>query len=452
MQDLRGNPVSTGSNAAIDAAERALWRLMTFYGTPLDDLDAAIAADPGWVLPPLMKAGFLLGLSEARFSREGSAVLEAAEALLASANPRERAHHHALRTLQAGDWHGACREWEALLLAHPRDGLALQWAHLHDFYRGDALNLRQRIVRVLPEWHEADPLHPHVLAMLAFGLEESNLYGEAEEAGRRALAADPKAPWAVHAVAHVMEMQGRHQEGTQWMERWRPEWSAGNGFSVHLGWHQALFALERLDVDTVLALVDEHMAAAKTSVALEWVDTASLLWRLHLLQVDVGTRWHELLAVWNPSPDAAGHYAFNDLHALLVLIGAGEWTRADEWLQATTARAEAADPSTNRDMARDVGLPLMRGALDFAHGRHAAALAGMQPVRAIAHRFGGSHAQRDLIDQTLLAAATHGGDASVGRALLNERRFAKKTTPLTEFWAGRVAPRQRAAGERSAGV
>jgi len=345
MQDLRGNPVSTGSNAAIDAAERALWRLMTFYGTPLDDLDAAIAADPGWVLPPLMKAGFLLGLSEARFSREGSAVLEAAEPLLASANPRERAHHHALRTLQAGDWHGACREWEALLLAHPRDGLALQWAHLHDFYRGDALNLRQRIVRVLPEWDEADPLHPHVLAMLAFGLEESNLYVEAEEAGRRALAADPKAPWAVHAVAHVMEMQGRHQEGTQWMERWRPEWSAGNGFSVHLGWHQALFALERLDVDTVLALVDEHMAAAKTSVALEWVDTASLLWRLHLLQVDVGTRWHELLAVWNPSPDAAGHYAFNDLHALLVLIGAGEWTRADEWLQATTARAEAADPS-----------------------------------------------------------------------------------------------------------
>ena len=113
MQDPRGNPVSTGSNAAIDAAERALWRLMTFYGTPLDDLDAAIAADPGWVLPPLMKAGFLLGLSEARFSREGSAVLEAAEPLLASANPRERAHHHALRTLQAGEWHGACREWEA---------------------------------------------------------------------------------------------------------------------------------------------------------------------------------------------------------------------------------------------------------------------------------------------------------------------------------------------------
>ncbi|MDQ6681276.1 MAG: tetratricopeptide repeat protein, partial [Pseudomonadota bacterium] len=140
MRDPRGNPVSTSSSAAIDAAERALWRLMTFYGTPLDDLDAAIAADPAWLLPPLMKAGFLMGLSEAGFARDGAAVLDHIEPLLRSANDRERAHHHALRTLQSGDWHGACRAWEHLLLTHPRDALALQWAHLHDFYRGDALN------------------------------------------------------------------------------------------------------------------------------------------------------------------------------------------------------------------------------------------------------------------------------------------------------------------------
>ena len=438
MHDPRGNPVSARSSTAIDAAERALWRLMTFYGTPLDDLDAAIAAEPGWVLPHLMKAGFLLGLSEAGFAREGAAVLAAAEPLLATANARERAHHHALQTLRSGDWHGACGEWEALLLAHPRDALALQWAHLHDFYRGDALNLRQRIVRVLPEWDEADPLHPHVLALHAFGLEESNLHAQAEEVGRRALAADPKAPWAVHAVAHVMEMQGRHEDGSAWLERWRPEWSAGNGFSVHLGWHQALFALERLDVAGALALVDAHMAADRIAVTLERVDAASLLWRLHLLDIDVGARWHELVAGWDVSADAVGHYAFNDLHALLALIGAGDLARAEAWLAAATTRAEAGS-KTNREMARDVGLPLMRGALAFAHGHHDAAIAAILPVRALAHRFGGSHAQRDLIDQTLLAAAARGGQRSVGRALLNERLLAKRMTPLTARWAERIA-------------
>jgi hypothetical protein len=77
---------------------------------------------------------------------------------------------------------------------HPRDALALQWAHLWDFYRGDAVGLRQRPARALPEWDEADPLYPHVLALYAFGLEESNLYAQAEEAGRRALAAEPACP------------------------------------------------------------------------------------------------------------------------------------------------------------------------------------------------------------------------------------------------------------------
>jgi len=438
MLDRRGNPVGTASPEALDHAERALWRLMTFYGTPLDDLDAAASADPGWVLPVLMKAGFLIGLSEAAFARQGEDLLTTVAPRLAQANERERAHHAALRTLADGDWHGACRAWEALLLDHPRDALALQWAHLHDFYRGDALSLRQRVARVLPEWDPTDPLYPHVLAMLAFGLEESNLHAQAEETGRRALEADPKAPWAVHAVAHVMEMQGRFEDGARWLERWRPEWVEGNGFAVHLAWHQALFALEALDTRTALALHDAHMAAAKTTITLERLDAAALLWRLHLLDADVGSRWHELVAAWNPSHESVGHYAFNDLHALIALLGAGEIDRAREWLRLAAVHADASKAATNREMARTVGLPLMRGFVAFARGHPAEAIEQLYAVRASAHRFGGSHAQRDLIDQTLIAAAARSGDRRVGRALLNERRAMKPATPLTQHWTARV--------------
>ena len=437
MQDRRGNPVSTRSQDALDHAERALWRLMTFYGVPLEDLDAASAADPGWVLPELMKAGFLMGLTEAGLARQGTALLDAVEARVAKANARERAHHAALRRLASGDWSGACAAWEALLLAHPRDALALQWAHLHDFYRGDAASLRQRVARVLPEWDAADPLRPHVLAMLAFGLEESNLHAQAEAAGRAALAADPKAPWAVHAVAHVMEMQGRHAEGAQWLGSRRADWLPGNGFAVHLAWHEALFALEALDARTALALHDEQMAAERTTIVLERLDSAALLWRLHLIDADVGDRWARLVAVWDLGPEAAGHYAFNDLHALLALIGAGELARAEAWLALSGERA--ARSPTNSTMAREVGLPLMRGLLAYARGRHDEAVERLYAVRADAHRFGGSHAQRDLVDQTLLAAAARGGDRRVGRALLNERRATKPETPLTRHWSERVA-------------
>jgi len=64
----------------------------------------------------------------------------------------------------------------------------------------------------------------------------------------------------------------------------------------------------------------------------------------------------------------------------------------------------------------------------------------LYPLRTVAHHFGGSHAQRDLIEQTLLAScAAKGGDKTLGRLLLNERRLAKPSTPLTQHWLRRMS-------------
>ena len=163
----------------------------------------------------------------------------------------------------------------------------------------------------------------------------------------------------------------------------------------------------------------------------------------NLLGVDVGHRWHALLQGWNPTADSAGHYAFNDLHALLALIGAEDLPRAHAWLQTVVDRAETTT-GANREMARHIGVPLMRGLLAFAEGRHAQAIAHIYPVRTNAQRFGGSHAQRDLLTQTLLAAASSAPDAAVGRALLNERCLAKPITPLTRYWLERFGHPHRA--------
>jgi hypothetical protein len=185
MRDRRGCPVSTASDAAQEHVEQALWRLSSFYGDPLGDLEAASAADPGWMLPHVMRAGFLLTLTERHL------LAAAAEALDAAArchgNERERAHLAAAQRALAGDWLGACERWEGLLLDHPRDVLALQLAHLFDFYCGDARELRLRVARVLPEWPRDDGLYPYVLGMYAFGLEENHLYPQAEAVGREAL-------------------------------------------------------------------------------------------------------------------------------------------------------------------------------------------------------------------------------------------------------------------------
>lgn len=434
--DHRGNPCGSGHEVARMAVEQALWRMMSFYDTPLADLDTAMAADPGWALPHVMKAGFLLSLTEPGLLAEASAHLSHARALAARAPARERAHLEAVQQVADGRWHAACRTWDALLVEHPRDALALQWAQLWDFYRGDAVSLRQRPARALPEWDESDPLHAYVLALYAFGLEESNLYPQAEDAGRRALAANPRVPWAVHAVAHVMEMQGRFEEGSGWLRLHQPHWAEGNGFAGHLWWHKALFRLEALDTVGVMRLVDGHLSGAALQITLQRVDAAAMLWRLHLLGEDVSASCRALLAGWALDPAEAGYYAFNDLHAVLAMLGAGDHAAAERHVARCAERALAPEDArrANHQMAREVGLPLMRGLLAFDRGDGHAACEQMHPARALAQRFGGSHAQRDLIDLTLIAAVARGGPRALGRALINERSMAKPVTPLTRHW------------------
>ncbi|MFO1328599.1 MAG: tetratricopeptide repeat protein [Rubrivivax sp.] len=435
MIDARGLALGTASPAARDALEQALWRLMSFYDVPLGDCEAAASADPGWALPLVLKAGFLLSLTEPALVAEAQAALEAARAL-GGGTPRERAHLEAVGLVAEGRWHAACRVWDELLIDHPRDALALQWAQLWDFYRGDAPGLRARPARALPAWNESDPLFAHVLALHAFGLEECNLYPQAEEAGRHALSIDPRVPWAVHAVAHVMEMQGRFEEGGAWLRQHQPVWTEGNGFAGHLWWHKALFRLEALDLTGALRLVDGHLSGDALQITLQRVDAAALLWRLHLLGQDVSAACRALLGPWPADPAEAGYYAFNDVHRVLAMLAAGEMAQAEAWVARCAERAlDGADARrANHQMAREVGLPLMRGLLAFGRGEPDAAVDALYPVRALAQRFGGSHAQRDLIDLTLLAAAARGRRRAVGQALLRERLMAKPATPMTRHW------------------
>lgn len=437
MRDHRGCPVGTASAAALDHLERALWRLSSFYGDPLADLEAASAADPDWMLPHVMRAGYLLTLTEAPLRGPARQALETAARC--RGHPREQAHLGAAWRAWAGDWQGACAQWEQRLLEHPCDHLALQLAHLFDFYRGDARELRLRVARVLPEWPRDDALYPYVLGMYAFGLEENHLYPQAEAVGREALEGGARVPWAVHAVAHVMEMQGRHDEGRAWLQSQRRNWSDdGNGLRGHNAWHLALFHLEAMDLDGALQIYDLELAPLiEGGLTLQRLDAAALLWRLHLLGAEVGHRWHVLASCWAGQPQGTGYYAFNDVHALMACLGAADRAAAQALLDRASAQAELAAP-LQRAMAREVGLPLMRGLIAHATEDWDTVVTQLGPLRAVAHRFGGSHAQRDLIDLTLLSACAHGSHRALGRALLNERQLAKGPTPLIAHWRSRL--------------
>lgn len=439
ISDARGLALSTPSQAAARHVETALEAMLSYFGDPLAALDAAAAEDPGWALPHTLKAGLLLTMGEHGAAADARQLLLGSADLAAQGNERERAHATAAGAAAGGDWESACDAWDAILVRWPRDVAALLFAHLFDFYRGDALNLKRRPQRVLPSWSAGLPLHGYVLGMLAFGLEESGHYAEAEDAGRAALAVNPRDPWAVHAVTHVFEMQGRHQEGARWLETRSPDWAVDNGFAFHNWFHAALFQMEAMETDAALATFDAHLAGS-TEMALQRVDGTAVLWRLKLLGVDVASRFEALRRSWDPQPPAAGFYAFNDLHALIAQAGAGD-AAALETASASILDALAAPASggtSNQRMSAEVGLPLARAFLDYAHGRWDDAARGLLKVRDRAHGFGGSHAQRDILSLTLLDATVRAGEKELARHVLNERMPAKAATPLTAYWQQRI--------------
>ena len=109
-----------------------------------------------------------------------------------------------------------------------------------------------------PKWGSDLPGYGTVLSCHCFSLEECGDYAAAEPSGRAAIAIDPGDIWGTHAVAHIMEMQGRHAEGIAWLDELERHWQGGNNLLHHLWWHRALFHLERREFDAVLDLYDQR--------------------------------------------------------------------------------------------------------------------------------------------------------------------------------------------------
>ena len=427
LTDARGCPTSAPSSVSLQQYEQALELSASYQLDPLATIQKAIDADPAFAMGHALRAGLAVMATDRGAVPMLQESVEAIEALGRRAVDRERAHAAAARAWLEGDFAGSIHRYGEILLDHPQDLLALQVAHVGDFFLGASSMLRDRVAQVLPTWDSSTPGYGYVLGMYAFGLEETALYSRAEDIGRRALDANRRDAWAVHAVTHVMEMQGRLRDGVEWLTTRENDWSVNNGFAFHNWWHLALFNLESGNYARVLELYDQRIRATPSEIPLEMIDATALLWRLELRSANVGDRWQKLAASWEPLAEHS-YYAFNDAHAVMAFAAAGR----GELVQRTIAAMErkAAGSDTNAMMTRDVGLPLARAVAAFAAGRYGDTIALLQPIRTIANRFGGSHAQRDLIHLTLVEASLRALHNRLARALIAERTQLKPSSPF----------------------
>jgi tetratricopeptide (TPR) repeat protein len=382
--------------------QRTLESLRLQRGDALTLAAEAVAAAPQSAAARLLEATLLACSRDAReYEAAGWAYARLRELPM---NQHQRAQTAALAAAIDGDFERACRIYDQILDAHPSDGLALWAAQLMAYYLGEPQAMRERASRVAARLSPDAPGYHGALSMHAFALQECGDYGTAEQAALRALELEPRDLRAEHTLLHVYEMLGQPAEGLHWVREHAMRWNGREGNEAaaghHLWWHVALFFVALHRPQRAVALHDLRLQ--HDSIA-GLIDASALLWRLHLQRFELGARFKTLAARWAAYAEDA-HCAFNDLHAMMAFAGAERWDLAQRLLWAQERRL-ARPAGANRDMTRLVGYPACRALLAFARGDYGAADALLRSLPPVAHRIGGSHAQRDVLHLTRAAAA-----------------------------------------------
>ncbi len=379
-------------------------RLVDGYLTFAADLPARLADAVATGAPLARIVHGYFSLLSHRAAGWAAAAATVEELSVRSLSPYETAHLAAVRRWVDGDLDAVADTWQAILDEFGPDWLSLRLAHFALFNQGELDRMAAMADHALATWPLDLPRRSYLAGMAAFAAEERRDLRRAEALGRDAVAVDPADLWSVHAVAHVLETEGRDDEGNAWVTARFEELVAAGSFANHLWWHQALYLLDLDDVAAVLRLWDRRIYPAASEEGLDVSNGVAMLARLAFRGVDVGDRWQRIAPACRAR---TGHHThpFNDAHFALGLAMAADDGEADAFVASMQAWTDAHGATTAADVHRRCGLGLAEAGVAYARGHRTVAAAAFDAVEADLWRIGGSHAQRDLWVQLRAAVA-----------------------------------------------
>jgi tetratricopeptide (TPR) repeat protein len=412
LRDAYDMDVTTTSPATIDAINvyTADW---IGYGTRLRTIFEAADNDPESALANASAAAVHMALEAAGGFQPARRYIKRARMVVRDANEREQLFVAAVVAWWRGDTPTALSTLRQLTRKYPADIAAAKWGQYHAFNLG-------RPEAVLAFAEDIAPAHPrsaHAWGLRAFGLEQCSRLDEAEEAARRALSLKRAEPWAQHAIAHVMDAQGRLDEGVAFLQDYAHTWKDRSIFvREHNYWHLALMHLERDEPAEALKVYDNHLWGEWPEFAQEQLGAISALWRLELRGADVGDRWspivEKVLARWHEHI-----LSFHDMHFIYALARGGRTPEARAFITSLARRGE-------RDASgvwESVALPLAVGLVTYAEGKFEQAMNFIARALPRLQLIGGSHVQRDVFVQTWIDAALKAGHHSAAAEVLTQR-------------------------------
>lgn len=426
LADQYDLPLSTASSAAREAYVQGCALKLTMYPGALEALDRAIAADPGFALAHVARAYALLDRADATAARTSMA---AAKSLAAGVSAREASHIAFFDRLAAGDSEAALVAVRTHLNAWPRDALVLGTTAFTNGLIGSSGRAGQK--RTLLEL--LDTLAPSYgddwwfAAHHGMALSENGQRDAAAPMIDRSFSQNPTNPWAAHARAHLCYESGDPDTARGFLASWLTCYPRNAPLYSHLNWHLALGHLESGDADAALRLfrdafsLDVHSGPPRARVT----DAASFLWRWELAgHPRDAEAWRIIHDFANRALPSAG-VAFSDMHVVLTQVAAGNDS-------ALAARAQQMDRLAREGRYPSGGfVPAVAHAFAaFERRDFSAAIDALEPIAGELERIGGSRAQLDLVEFTLLKAYLDADRRDDARRMLGARQRGGTDIPV----------------------
>jgi hypothetical protein len=415
QRDYLGNPVSGSDPATLHMLNEFTEGFLA-YETRAERILETAQSDPASCMANVY-AGMLWMLLEARNGElRARKYLRVAEGLADFASRREQLNVAVLHAWVEDDIPLTLRLCDQVSDEFPRDLSMVKIHQYLEFNRGNA----PAMLKVALKVSSAAADVPYLYGMTAFGYEQCHLLDEAQAAARRALAMRHKEPWAQHALAHVYLTRGLIDEGAQFLEGLSDTWTGLNSFMLtHLWWHLALFYISQGRDDEALQAYDRRCWGVAKTYSQDQVGAVSLLARLELAGIDVGSRWEDV-ADHLQARAADTLQPFLTLQYLYGLARAGR-PQAAVLLEAVQEFAKSA-PEHSRRVWREVALPAAEGVYAYAKSDNEFARTRLALAIPRLAEIGGSHAQRDLFEQMCVDATLKSGHLSEAQQMLELRR------------------------------
>lgn len=422
-------PLTTGSDRAAAFYRDGVDRILSAWVGADDAFDRAIVEDPGFALAYVARARVhQLNMETA----EARAKAAQARELAAGMTRRERQHVEIMAAAIEGQPKLALAGAEQHLEEFPRDalvfGLLLGAFGLYAFSgRADHDAARLAICERHARHYGEDWWF---LTYLGWSLTEAGNAATGRTTTERAFALRPENANAAHALSHALFEQGEPAAGRTFLSAWLPAHQHASFLHGHLSWHVALTALEAGDADAALGIYEQHIrpSGSRYPPMNVFTDCASLLWRLSLAgKTGLEPHWRDVADYGDRFfPRAGAHFA--DLHYALVAAATGA-----EGLERRLAELQALEVD-GKLAPGSSAIQLCRGIRAFAQGDNESAIRILEPLMSAVVRIGGSHAQRELWEDTLIVACLRGGHADKAARLLSDRLH-RRPSARDEAWS-----------------